>query len=377
MSIAPHQLNEAKTRHLPQLDLLRAWAIIAVVLYHGLHVFGADHLLWGNTFRDFTAARDNNFLYFYPFTLGWAGVPLFFVLSGFVIHLSFLQSERKFDVLHFYWRRFWRVYPAYVVALIVFAFWDRGVISFVLHALFLHNVSNQTFFSINSSFWSIAVEMQFYALYPVLLVLRHRFGIHGAFWCTVIISLLSRLVIIKFSAGSLDTTTAITQKWALTPIVWMDWVLGALVAEYFVQNKRLFGRPWIFIALVAAVIATQTRYLVIISFSLFSIGFAALIEEVIRLPRNDAKSRTRILESVGVFSYSIYLWHQPIIKAVGNYFNDVELFSSTITMYLVVLIAALIPTLCLAYLSFVYVEKAGQSLGNRLWKKLFEKPVVK
>jgi peptidoglycan/LPS O-acetylase OafA/YrhL len=104
-------------------------------------------------------------------------VPLFFVISGFCIHYSFLRSG-EFNGRQFFWRRFWRIYPAYIVAVLIFsitkpaAIWPpMSSLQVVSHVLFFHNVTFETFFGINSSFWSIAVEVQLYLLFPVLLLM--------------------------------------------------------------------------------------------------------------------------------------------------------------------------------------------------------------
>ena len=57
---------------------------------------------------------------FRPLMYGWSAVALFFVVSGFVIHLSFLNSKAS-TTAQFYWRRFWRIYPSYFFAMVVAA----------------------------------------------------------------------------------------------------------------------------------------------------------------------------------------------------------------------------------------------------------------
>ena len=90
---------------LPGLDLLRAVAIIAVMLFHS-HVVGGlgDDFEWLSRY-------------------GWAGVDIFFVLSGFLIGtqvLTPLQASRPLDFGAFYARRAWRILPAFAVVLAVY-----------------------------------------------------------------------------------------------------------------------------------------------------------------------------------------------------------------------------------------------------------------
>src|SRR5882724_4472054 len=142
--------------HLQRIDLFRAMAIIMVFCFHG---FGASltyaELPWAGNFRDYSAAPYSAYLTFYVFTLGQLGVPLFFVISGFCIHLSFLRwALRQSDdgppqkisnfIWQFYYRRFWRIYPAYLAALALFS-WvyisapgsAKGLKTIAIHAALL------------------------------------------------------------------------------------------------------------------------------------------------------------------------------------------------------------------------------------------------
>src|SRR4029077_9150703 len=88
------------------------------------------------------------FLVFFPFHIGWTALPIFFVVSGFCIHLTYSQ-QRQPDLRSFYVRRFFRIYPPYLLALLVFTFfypltripltkltyWGQ----FVTHLLLCHN----------------------------------------------------------------------------------------------------------------------------------------------------------------------------------------------------------------------------------------------
>ena len=116
-------------------------------------------------------------LFFYPLTFGWVGVALFFVLSGFVIHYSQTGRDPNQNVLEFYRRRFWRIYPPYLLALVVFTGLAamKGAAGpwlakqFAMHALMVHNLDSKSIYELCPAFWSLAVEMQFYLLYPLVL----------------------------------------------------------------------------------------------------------------------------------------------------------------------------------------------------------------
>ncbi len=112
--------NPTAGGHLPFLDFLRGVAILSVFLFHCVGTtFGpVDQLVWNGSFRDFHVSK--SFLALLPFTLGWCGVTLFFVISGFCIHLSHERSRDK-HLSVFFLRRFFRIYPPFLVACLVFA----------------------------------------------------------------------------------------------------------------------------------------------------------------------------------------------------------------------------------------------------------------
>ena len=167
--------------HLAFLDHVRGIAIVLVFLFHALGTAcGHDQLPWGPWFREFSVSK--SFLILLPLSIGWSGVAVFFVVSGFCIHLSF---KKKPDWSDFLVRRFFRIYPPYVLAVLLFALvvpWTRlglsfsGAVQFGSHLALIHNFDNRILFGICPAFWSIAVEVQLYLLYPILVALVARLG---------------------------------------------------------------------------------------------------------------------------------------------------------------------------------------------------------
>jgi peptidoglycan/LPS O-acetylase OafA/YrhL len=111
------------------------------------------------------------------FRIGWIGVDLFFVISGFVITLSAVSAYRKNGrsfVGDYLRHRWFRIAPLYFCTILVFVWLVSPEILFAgagktlahitSHALFLHNLHPSTYGSINGPNWSVALEMQFYVL---------------------------------------------------------------------------------------------------------------------------------------------------------------------------------------------------------------------
>lgn len=154
----------------PAIDSLRACAAIAVALSHWV-TWGAWRINWG-----------------------YAGVALFFVISGYVMTRAYADVFRteltRGTVLLFYWRRALRILPAFYLALAAYAF--AGAVtpgSLWSHATFTSNIvmieERRSLAPIH--FWSIAVEQQFYLVFPLLLVglARRRNAAHLTFFTVV------------------------------------------------------------------------------------------------------------------------------------------------------------------------------------------------
>ena len=130
---------------------------------------------------------------------------LFFALSGFCIHLSHIRN-RDSGWGFFFYRWFFRLYPAYLVALVVFFFfwpwyhfslrWPPVLLSLTSHLAGLHNLYLHTKYSINPSFWSIGTELQLYAIYPLLLLIMSRIG-----WRWGLLAMLSLEIFSRLMAG--------------------------------------------------------------------------------------------------------------------------------------------------------------------------------
>lgn len=314
--------DETKTGHLDRLDALRGFAIFAVFAYHFLGtVYGMDHLPWKGQWIDWSAAPDQLFLCLFPLTFGWVGVSLFFVISGFCIHWSFLR-RKTFSAASFYRARFWRIYPPYLIALVVSTILakvnlgsDAGLAQFVTHLFLVHNFSAETFYGINPAFWSLAAECQFYAAYPVFIWLRTRMGMERALMAALGLAAALRLFMVFWSDGALTTSPV----WFTSPFVlWFDWLLGAYLAERLHAGKRAAlpaPLPSVLLLCAMLILASCFKPLAFIAFTIASVLSVYLVDHFLRA--NSAPDRWhRIWMPLGLISYSFYLWHQPLIGRV-------------------------------------------------------------
>ncbi len=346
-------------------------AILLVILYHCVGAVYGFYLPWSGNLRNFSQMPVPQVLWYYPASLGWAGVALFFVLSGFCIHFSFLRAGR-FQASRFFWRRFWRIYPAYAVALAVFMLAERtpvftrpGAFQFITHVAFLHNVDHTTFFGINGVFWSVAVEMQLYALYPLLWWGRQRFGLRSCLAATAGLSLAwTALALGRWGSPE----HVIAPVWTLPLLTWFDWTLGAYVAERFHARQAVFSRRglWAAALLVLFVASTVCKPLTVFSFSLASAASAVLLEAALQVDWGRG-AWIVTLEFIGLISYSLYLWHQPLIAPIVSGLTPLIGPGLAWLTY-----CALLTGGC--WLSFRLLEKPSIRLGDAWWQRMYPLP---
>ena len=148
--------------HWPDLDGLRAFAILLVLARHSLRPFISE-----DAYQPVAALGPVDLT---PFLLnGWTGVDLFFVLSGFLIGR---QAWRRDGLARFWFRRVTRIVPAYWACLAVIAMgltvggaWPKAGASFGAHVLMLQDYTGAVFVP---AFWSLGAEEKFYLAAPLI-----------------------------------------------------------------------------------------------------------------------------------------------------------------------------------------------------------------
>jgi peptidoglycan/LPS O-acetylase OafA/YrhL len=302
------------------LDPLRGAAALAVLVHHAAQAWHiADDM-----------SRTSASAVMFGWLGSW-GVVLFFVLSGFCIHLPQAQAlsldrGHTVDWPRFLKRRARRLLPthyaALVLAAIVGSFTQTELISepttasFTAHIFMVHVWYGPFFFSINAVFWTIAVEVQFYLCYPVYLWLRKRLRPLGTTGLLVFTGLL-----IYWAASVLLRGDARSVVQHLFLVFWWQWALGAGLAEIYVKGK---GGAWarsltfpfapaVYLVLSMAVGLKDPTILGLhIRFWLLPLVCGALLGSlVIR-----QCGHIPILSNAGIYSYSIYLVHPVALAAL-------------------------------------------------------------
>ena len=314
------------------LDHVRGIAILLIFVFHGLSAtFGFDQLPWNGWRRSFEAPVSH--LVLLPASFGQIGVAIFFVVSGFCIHLSYQRSGRK-GYREFFWRRFFRIYPVYVAALVLFAVVNpstrlgfgtaEGWLQFLSHLLLVHNFLDYRYFlGINGVFWSIAVEVQLYAIYPVLMWIVRRRGWSAALWVTGAFELSLRGICAIYDV---QPTAPWTWLFRLPFSFWFSWTLGALLADDMLHKRPVFlARCPLYIWPVLTVAGWFVKPMYVFMFPLAALATANVIAYFLTHSEARLSLPHFLSEQVrlaGIMSYSIYLLHQPFLELVSPLLKD-------------------------------------------------------
>jgi peptidoglycan/LPS O-acetylase OafA/YrhL len=303
---APTRTSPAIDNYRPDIDGLRAFAVLSVVLYHAF-----PDVLRG----------------------GYVGVDIFFVISGFLISsiLFTENTEDRFSLTTFYGRRVRRIFPALAVCLAaVLAYGFVSLMPFELAQLgkhvffgasFLSNIalwSESGYFDGAASLkpllhlWSLGVEEQFYIFWPVLLWMAFQMK-------ATIGRLLAVLFLGSFAVNIALSVTSISDDFYLPISRFWELLAGAGLAWRGKIALAPNVRCWISFAGLAALLTAVALFTPGIRFP----GWAALLPvvgamAVIQAGPEATVNRTifsnRAIVFVGLISYPLYLWHWPLIS---------------------------------------------------------------
>ena len=315
---------------LVSINVARALAALSVFVYH----YGVGLVL----------ARYTGFSLFSWLAIPGAlyGVPLFFVISGFCIHGSewhrLNENVGVFDLRGYAERRFRRIYPVYLFALL-FSCAVNGTNSnwpsssdFWLHVFLLQGFSSEFFNSINLVLWTISIEVFFYIVYPLWLNLRLKVGLIWAFLMGASLSIMSCAL-----TAAYWYPYGYPARWFFLN-TWGGWLVGALLAETIVKNPEVF-RTWKWWA-IGAVVWTiwlwaepgldegRSQILIFpgrIFISVWPLSALVLGERTLVEAQGISRLVVRGLSLIGLFSYSLYLLHEPAISIRIQLENVVDL----------------------------------------------------
>lgn len=331
----------SRVNYRPEIDGLRAVAVIPVILFHaGLTVFSG----------------------------GYVGVDVFFVISGYLITAILLAEleQGNVSISRFYERRARRILPALffvILCCIPFAWmwmppaelsdFGQSIVAVVLFASNILFWRGEGYFAPAAELkpllhtWSLAVEEQYYLLFPVFLLVLWRFGRRSIFW-----------VICGVAAASLLLSEWGWRHWPganfyLAPTRAWELLAGAICA-FLLSGREPRSGNWSSLAGLGLIVFAIFRYDSTTPapslYTLVPVGGTALI--ILFGGAGTWTARLlglRGLVAIGLVSYSAYLWHQPLfafarIRSIGEPSRELMLALAAVS-------------LILASLSWRYIEQ--------------------
>lgn len=367
-------------RVIPGLDGLRAVAILLVFAYH-------SHMI----------------------EFGWAGVQLFFVLSGFLITGILLDMKDSLSTREyftkFYGRRFLRIFPLYyfyLVAMAVVAHWLMSLdfrpkymqiyfdqvwsAAFYVYDIFYRALSFQQSQFLDH-FWSLSVEEQFYIIWPVLLLSVPRNYLKRLFILFMILGATFRVILyLMYLSGSTlwffrEPFELVIYSW---PLSHLDaFAFGAYISRYKIWRAK---EQLLFLALLVPAMGYAATYIATGNIGLISalgydlplrvayqfiwgptilnyffalVIYCVVYEEIL----------TRFLDLpwlryIGKISYGIYVYHFPILWLIANFLEERVPGQVAHWVYVTV---SFFTTIIISSLSYYLLEKPILNLKDRFF----------
>ena len=343
-----------------EIDGLRAVAVLPVILFHAG---------------------------FESFSGGFVGVDVFFVISGYLITTIILAEleQEKFSIINFYERRARRILPALFLIMLFcvpFAwFWllpthmkdfSKELVTVSVFA------SNILFWRENSYFgtaaelkpllhtWSLAIEEQYYVLFPLFLMLFWKLGKR---WILITLGLLFVGSLIVAQWGSYAKPAA---AFYLLPTRGWELLIGAFAAFYLSQKNRKEFRNglsefggWLGVVLIIYAVFNYSKATPFPGFYALvpTLGAVLIILFATQQTSVGKFIGNKAFVGIGLISYSAYLWHQPLFA----FARQSSLTKPSNAIFLTLSILSLI----LAYTTWKYVENPFRNRKNFSRKQVF------
>ena len=329
----PPEVRPAPRLHF--IDGLRGLAMLMVLACH-CWIFGG---LW-----TLTLPLGNH-----PFNVasllayGSTGVNLFLVLSGFCLYWPFVKgaARREPTLWEFAKKRCRRILPPYYVTLLLYGaplfflaihHHSRPEVGFAwnwlwLHVVMAHNLNLDYVIRVDGALWTLALEFQLYILFPLFVEAFRRFNARGVLLAVLVASTCYHVLVWKAQIAPLGYVPHYGEGFVLNSSVFgrcFEFVLGMycalLVARWHKEQKSPLSWPDYLLFALILPMGWLDQGSHIVYDAMWGLLYAALLLMASR-PRSMVHQvlSHRVLVSLGLFSYSVYLIHQPLVIALGHF----------------------------------------------------------
>jgi peptidoglycan/LPS O-acetylase OafA/YrhL len=334
-----------------------------------------------------------------PASMGWAGVDVFFVLSGFLITSILLRTKKEEGYFKkFYMRRILRIFPLYYIT-ITFVFIAIPLFNPTRTAEVLANMPWYYLYMANWGFafsritdslnigltWSLAIEEQFYFVWPLIVYFLNSKKLAILSVILILSSLMIRVGLFSFNVNPLNFINASDYSeffYHATFTRFDSLILGALIAIAFESNwwkgvLKLASIPVFFITLglvgyLASLHPTSPLWdnppMYIYGFTLIALGAGGVVVMVTTFAENNpirGLFRNRVLIFFGKYSYAIYIFHRLAIQWLEDIFR--KNLNTGLPAWLLFDVLSLVIPIIMALISWNLLENPILNL-----KKYFE-----
>lgn len=349
----------ANLKHYGWVDALRGWAIIGVMLVHFTGKFGVPFDILEPLAQQ-----------------GARGVQLFFIASSFTLTTSFIARKEDENALKSYFiRRFFRIAPLYYVAAGLWYYIDKGSIShfspsgvdindIFLNLAFLHGWHYTTINALVPGGWSIAVEMNFYLILPILATKIQN--LRGAVWVFLIGSCAAIVVSAVMLFFTLEVTPHAELAKSYYGTMWLGisvpaFLAGILLYWLLQRYNNLIITPakvcWAWLSVIVGMLV-----LCYVSFPLKGVIFcpiAVLFAILVSCGQCPRFLTAKIIQSFGKYSFSLYVTHFIVLRLL-------VIFGYDFLNYFVIAVCYVAASYVLAIVVNRILENPGQRIGTKL-----------
>jgi len=351
------------------IDILRGLAIILVVAYHFFELLGLQ----------------DHFLYTYFSHLGQLGVPLFFIISGYLIYRSIEHNITtkgiKKGLKTYFLHRLFRIMPAYIVNFFILFFlaiyilhtMDTWSTSFIIKQIFTHLTFTSYFLyktsglGINGAYWTLSIEMLWYFIAPLFFLYIKKDRYYLFLIVLAIVYLLS--IDLQWLDNILNLDASKPNYLALQyfysfqlPAQILYFIAGIFIYKHM-QKTYTFSsvtRYILFLLLLLFFYYLSNQKFFLESFFVKNMIIVVIVSILFILFYQHYSSSLIPLAWIGKISYSMYLWHMPIL-ALMHHYHTLSIFSLWINFLLFSSILLLISSM-----SYYLIEESGFKLRKKL-----------
>lgn len=349
------------------IDFLRGFAVSTVIIYHFFVLLN----LMGDP------------LFPYIHFFGQFGVSLFFVISGYLIYRSidFTLSQKniKNGITSYTLHRLFRILPAYYmnlfIVILIFGLlqgFDYILSSAFIKPLFSHLTFSSYFiykdagFGINGAYWTLNIEMLWYILVPILFIFikKNRY--------LILLFILSFIYLLGIDLSWYDSLLQLDKNASnytlllyylsfQLPGQLIYFIMGIFIYKY---SKPLVPIPLLFRYIITSLIFILFIYLsigtyLLTNFTLRNLFLLTIVSFIFILLYNQKHTYLKSIEWLGKISYSLYLWHMPILILIKKYLFPLNISLGSISLIFIISLIGI------SSLSYYYIEENGFKLRKK------------